>query len=259
MSQADATPYGRAFAAYYNEHWQRFAEQTAPRLLKWYAATEPGRAGLPVLDLGCGTGQLARRFITEGYRITGLDLSPAMLAHAEANNAQAVAEGRARFVQGDAAGFAFDERFGLVVSTFDTLNHLPSFDALRGCFGCVRAVLAPGGVFVFDTNTRLGLQGWNSRHIIKHGDSVLIQQRQFESGAPRATTWLTGFVPARDGRYERFEEVIFNTAFEVEAVHQALLEAGFAAVHTATLADLDVPLADPEQESRVYFMARLAG
>ncbi len=254
-----AASYGRAFAAYYNAHWQAFAEQSAPRLLAWYAATAPGRAGLPVLDVGCGTGQLARHFLAQGYAVTGLDLSADMLAHAAANNTAAVGEGRARFVQGDAAAFTLaGARFGLVLSTFDALNHLPSLEALRGCFRSVRAVLAPDGLFVFDLNTRLGLQGWNSLNVFEHEGVVLIQRRSFDGRAARALTTLTGFVPAPGGGYERFDETIYNTVYEMEAVRQALLAAGWAAVHTATLADLDAALAEPEAQSRVYFVARLA-
>ena len=167
--------YGRAFAADSNEPWRACAENSAPRLLAWYAAPAPGRQGLPVLDLGCGTGQLARHFVAAGYAVTGLDLSADMLAHAEANNAAAVAASRARFVQGDAARFALDERFGLVVSTFDALNHLPSLDALRSCFHSARAVLAPGGWFVFDLNTRLGLKGWNGVSVHEHTKSKAVR------------------------------------------------------------------------------------
>lgn len=248
--------YGRAFAAYYNTHWRAFAEQTAPRLLAWYAASPPGRQRLPVLDLGCGTGQLAAHFLAAGYAVTGLDLSPEMLAHAARNNAAAVAAGRARFVQADAADFAVDGAFGLIVSTFDTLNHLPDLNALRGCFRSARRVLAPGGFFVFDLNTRLGLQGWNSLNVYEHDGTVLIQRRQYEPGALRAATTLIGFVPAANGRYQRFDETITNTAFAVSDVLPALAACGWPTAHTATLADLDAPLAEPEAQSRIYFVAR---
>ena len=35
-----------------------------------------------LIDLGCGTGRLARHFATRGFRVTGVDLSDAMLAEA---------------------------------------------------------------------------------------------------------------------------------------------------------------------------------
>ncbi|MGH3203042.1 MAG: class I SAM-dependent methyltransferase, partial [Streptosporangiaceae bacterium] len=40
------------------------------------------RVGSRVLDLGCGTGELARALTASGLRVTGCDISPQMLRHA---------------------------------------------------------------------------------------------------------------------------------------------------------------------------------
>jgi SAM-dependent methyltransferase len=40
------------------------------------------RVGSQVLDLGCGTGELARALTASGLRVTGCDISPQMLRHA---------------------------------------------------------------------------------------------------------------------------------------------------------------------------------
>jgi SAM-dependent methyltransferase len=40
------------------------------------------QAGSRVLDLGCGTGELARSLTASGLRVTGCDISPQMLRHA---------------------------------------------------------------------------------------------------------------------------------------------------------------------------------
>jgi SAM-dependent methyltransferase len=48
------------------------------------AEDRPGRGGGDVLDLGCGAGEpMARRFIEQGWRVTGVDFSHGMLALAE--------------------------------------------------------------------------------------------------------------------------------------------------------------------------------
>ncbi|GGZ06730.1 class I SAM-dependent methyltransferase [Streptomyces poonensis] len=75
------------------------------------------RAWLParpcdVLDLGCGTGSLALLASEHGHRVTGVDLSPAMVGLARAKLA-----GRdAAFVVGDAAAPPVgEERFDVVL------------------------------------------------------------------------------------------------------------------------------------------------
>jgi SAM-dependent methyltransferase len=248
--------YGPLFAQVYNQQWSGFARQVAPALLGFYQVSEPGQARLPVLDLCCGTGQLAVAFLEQGYDVTGLDLSAHMLAYAAGNAASYVDAGRARFVQGDATSFAFGQRFGLVVSTFDALNHLDDLDALRGCFASVARVLAPGGLFVFDLNTRLGLLRWNSINIIDTADHMIVNRGIYDGHGDKAYTRLSGFVRAEDGRYERFEETMFNTAFAVDDVLAALAEAGWPGAYAARLSDLATPLAEPETEGRAFFVAR---
>ena len=39
-----------------------------------------------------------------------------------------------KLLVGDASNFVLDERFGLVVSTYDSLNHLEDEFALQKCF-----------------------------------------------------------------------------------------------------------------------------
>ena len=41
--------------------------------------------GDPVLEVGCGTGQLTRQLVTSGCALTAVDLGPAMVARARRN------------------------------------------------------------------------------------------------------------------------------------------------------------------------------
>ncbi|MCL5999186.1 MAG: class I SAM-dependent methyltransferase [Chloroflexi bacterium] len=248
--------YSTEFARVYNMRWAGFATQVAPRILEFYERTPLGGQNTSVLDLCCGTGQLARHFLDKGYRVTGVDSSEGMLNYARENVADGVADGRAKFIQADAAGFTLDECFGLVVSTYDALNHLDDADALRRCFQSVFAVLAHDGTFIFDLNTRAALAGWNSIAIEDTEEMMLVSRGIYDVPNNRATIRISGFVRTASGCYERFEETAYNTAFDMEMVRQALLDTGWREVHFARSQDLAVPILEPENERRVFIVAR---
>ena len=99
-----------------------------------------------LLELGCGTGAVLAG-LADGLQVTGIDLSPEMLAAAKAHLTGA------QLVQADITGFSLGTTFDVVICVFDTLNHLPAFGAWQAMFGRVDAHLAEGGLFVFDVNT----------------------------------------------------------------------------------------------------------
>jgi SAM-dependent methyltransferase len=253
-----AEAYGEAFAQVYARRWGGFAREVAPRVLDLYAASVAGREPPPVLDLCCGTGDLAAVALERGHRVIGIDLSPAMLREASARNREAVRAGRARFVQGDARDFRLDEPVGLAVSTYDALNHLPDLEALAACFRAVGRALVPGGLFVFDLNTRKGLlDRWNGTTVIEDEGALVIMRARYDGG-PRATAWITGFVHRPDESYDRFDETVQNTPFAPADVRRLLTEAGFEDVRFTDGRDLATPLADPEAEGRVFVVGRRA-
>jgi len=101
--------------------------------------------GLRVLDVGCGSGYLARQMAQRGARVTGIDISPRMIAHARRH--EAAARLGIDFLPADAAetGSLFPaESFDLAVSCI-ALQDMP--DAAAVLAGVFR-VLRPGGRFV---------------------------------------------------------------------------------------------------------------
>jgi SAM-dependent methyltransferase len=248
--------YSEGFAYIYNMRWTFFAANMAPRIQAFYEATSLGKTQKRLLDIACGTGQLAIHFLDRGYEVVGLDLSPAMLAHARANAAAYVDAGKARFVEGDAASFTFDEQFGLVVSTFDALNHLPDAAALAGCFVSTFDVLMPAGWFIFDLNTRFGLQRWAGINVQEEEDLVLITRGVFLDNEHRAYTQISGFLREEDGRYRRFNETAYNSIFVMDHVRTALAATGFRHVHFAEGRALDTPVEAPEDYGRIFVVAQ---
>jgi ubiquinone/menaquinone biosynthesis C-methylase UbiE len=75
----------------------------------------PGRGGLAVLDVGCGTGFLSFELAARGHHVTGIDFAPLMLAEAQR---KATERGVSiRFEQADAEQLPFAAAsFDLVIS-----------------------------------------------------------------------------------------------------------------------------------------------
>lgn len=93
----------------------------------------PGRA---TLELGCGEGRVSRDLAALGHAVTGLDVSPTLVAAA----AETHPEGT--YVVGDAGALPFaDAEFDLVVA-FNSLTDVPD---LAATIHEAARVLAPGG------------------------------------------------------------------------------------------------------------------
>jgi SAM-dependent methyltransferase len=100
-------------------------------------------AGAPVLDLGCGSGELTRRLARSGFQLTGCDVSGNMLAQARrADHDQVVS-----WVPIDPAWRRLpfgDDRFAAVVAA-SVLEYLESPAAVFA--ECAR-ILRPGGTLI---------------------------------------------------------------------------------------------------------------
>jgi SAM-dependent methyltransferase len=245
--------YGAGFAKVYDLRWSSFAIGIAP-LIQAYYETACADRERSLLDICCGTGQLSRFFLEKGYRVAGLDSSEHMLSHARDRAADYVSAGKAQFMQADASDFKIQNTFGLAVSTYDSLNHLPNEEALASCVRCVLEVCE--GMFVFDLNTRRGLRRWNGISVDDADEGMFVLNRGIYNGdADRAWARITGFVRASDGKFERFDETAFNSVFDLDRVRQMLLDVGWQRVHIAAAVDLASPVLDPESLGRAFFIA----
>ena len=75
--------------------------------------------GAAVLDLGCGSGELLTRRLTQRFRITGVELSPRMVELARQNVPNAT------FIQADMMSAEFAPESFDGICAFYSLTHLP--------------------------------------------------------------------------------------------------------------------------------------
>lgn len=247
--------YGEISALRYNIFESRpsgFAMRAAPKILRFYQQTDIGQTNRLLLDVACGTGQLAAHFLDHGFQVVGLDSSIHMLRHARANNTQYIAQGRADFVEGDAGNFHFDQQFGLVVCTFNALNHLASFEEVKRSLASVHRVLAPGGYFLFDINTRRGLKETvESNELFDTDEEIIVRKRLFDG--ERVILYASGCF-LYQGEWHRYRETIFKIIIDTEELKETLLDQGWSSV-LFTSVDYMSPVDDPEAGNTAYVVA----
>jgi len=109
-------------------------------LLPWLDV-QPGSR---VLDVGCGVGRWSRLLAARGAEVTGVDLSPTMIAEA---HRRAVSEGladRCHFHVQDLSRLEIGGQFDLVLGV-TVLQHILDPELLHAAVSSMAARLAPGG------------------------------------------------------------------------------------------------------------------
>lgn len=248
--------YGAVFAKVYNARWNQFARQKAESILPFISPIIEDRS-LPktLLDVCCGTGRFDPLFLEHGWQVTGIDLSPDMIACAQENNREYINAGSAEFSVADASSMKLSQQYSLVVSLYDAMNHLPSAKALFSCFQSVFTALHNGGCFVFDLNTKKGLLRWNGISVSEDDDMTIISRGVFDPSMDKAYTTLSGFIRNESSSYDRFSETVYNVAYDMEQIKDMLQKAGFRSIRMTDGSNFNEPLEKPEDAGRVFFIA----
>jgi SAM-dependent methyltransferase len=142
---------GLAVATYDLFYEQGLAHSPVAGDVEFYIA-RAREQGPAILELGVGTGRVAIPLAQAGFHVTGVDLSPAMLAAARARIAAQTPDVAARITLVEAAmeTFALGARFDLAIVPFRAFHHLATPAAQRAALGAILTHLRPGGLLVID-------------------------------------------------------------------------------------------------------------
>lgn len=127
-----------------NDYEMWIGEVLLPELLS-HGLQAPGA----VLDIGCGTGRAFPPLLERGWDIWGCDISPAMVEIARERFGS-----RVRLSVADMRRLPALGSFDLVLAMNDTVNHLLTDRDLHRAMAGFAGNLSPGGLVVFDCNTR---------------------------------------------------------------------------------------------------------
>jgi SAM-dependent methyltransferase len=209
--------------------------------------TQIGAKPKELLDVCCGTGNVAELLAKEGYKVAGFDISPPMVKEARR---KAKAKGLAiDYHVADAAKLDLGRKFDAAYSFFDSLNYITEPESLKAAIANVSRHLAPGGSFVFDVNTEYAFEHrLFDQQDLRKATRLKYKWRGTYSKTKRLIRvkmkfWFEG---------EEFEEVHIQRAHPDEEVRGYLDEAGLDVAHVYESYTLDRPRA---KSDRLHYVA----
>lgn len=240
------------FAWFYDRYWAPSVPGMFIAAIDRYLLPTLGEAA-SILDVCCGTGQLAHVLAGRGYRLTGIDGSAEMLRHARVNAPEV------ELIETDVRQLRLDERFDAAYSTFDSLNHLLTIEDLRLAFANVRRALRPGALFLFDLNMAEAFEiRWSGKMAIDEEEGACFIRFRYDREARLGYCRVTMFRPDPDQVtcWRRSRVELEQRCYSEQEVRDALETAGMEllSVHDATN-DLGMV----GHAGRAFFLARRAG
>jgi SAM-dependent methyltransferase len=201
----------------------------------------PIAAGARVLDVGCGSGLLARQLCAAGFAVLGVDASPAMIELARSTERGAHFE-VVRLPTGQRPGSpgALPES-DAVVSTGHVLNYLDTRADLAQALGELARAVRPGGLLAIDLMTeRYGERPDLGSVHAKVTDDWAIVTRFSRPEPYRFDRAITVF-RREDGNWRRSDEYHRNVTFDADEALRVLRDHGLDARSRASFGAEQLP------------------
>lgn len=199
-----------------------------------------------LLDLACGTGSITA-LLAGLYEVSGLDISPGMLAIAR----KKVRSGTELYLA-DMTNFWLAARFDVIVCAYQGINHLLSLAAWKSAFDRACEHLSRGGLFIFDIATLSHLQGMASiPQVVEEfaGNYLLIRVRTADG---IVFDWdIEVYELQQDGRYRLLTQTVSLRSFLLPDICEALRER-FTSIEIVSEGNS----ADTQDEDRIWFVCR---
>ncbi|WP_320045792.1 class I SAM-dependent methyltransferase [uncultured Ilyobacter sp.] len=207
----------REFAKVYDK-FMEFADYDGWHNFVSYVIKGNNTGGKTLLELGCGTGEVLKRFLGE-YECTGVDISEDMLLVAR-EKLNDLGEDVPLLCQ-DMKELNLDKKYDIIISLFDTVNHLVSIRDLEKLFEKIKIHLNTNGIYMFDVVDRNFMDEMfpEGFFIDQREEMTVIWEHYQEEDLDYIDT--TFFVEEKDGLYKKYIEKHSKKIFTHREIQKA--------------------------------------
>lgn len=203
-----------------------------------------------VLDLACGTGTTTSMLADRGYEVIGVDSSAEMLNQAKSKQG----ERDILYLCQEMCDFELFGTVDAVVCLLDSVNYVLDEEDLIRCFKWVNNYLNPGGVFIFDINTKYKLEQVLAGNIFNdEQDGVFYSWENYFDDEENICEFDINFFVKNGKEYKRFNEVHYERAYSDKEIKNILKKSGLELL--AVYDDLTENLPEKKSE-KVFYIAR---
>lgn len=176
--------------------------------------------GNTLLDIGCGTGELLLR-MAKNYKCDGMDLSEDMLKIAF----KKLKHREVGLFLGNMIDFDTGKIYDIMVSLFDTVNHILTLDELECHFKSVYKSLNPNGIYIFDVVDRKFMNEMfpNDLFVDNRKDLTCIWEHEIDGGIDYIDA--TYFLKNSRGSWDKLTESYTKKIFTEDEIKKSVLNA----------------------------------
>lgn len=225
-------------------------------IIKWQKR-HSGSKCRKVMELACGTANVAGLLCQEGFEVEACDLSRQMLEIAQQKPV------KPRLFRQSMTDKLPDGDYDLVICLFDSINYLLKKQEIKATLASVCDALKPGGLFIFDVSTlNNSVENFNDTYSFTRLDKgYLMHHAEYEDFSHKQRSHLYHFVKqpfSYSMERESHVQMVYRHYEIVELIHNSplCLEAVYSTETQGNLLKRDQSMLDHKYPRLFYILKK---